>query len=174
MVSLGCGSTTEARGGRKPEKLARAFRCRSEARPCFRHGRAPRVSRFLGPNGGNRRSATIDPPTGLAAVHPAAGSRMSRHRAAKRTGGPRLVYLRESRHDQVVLNTQWSATSMDKSRGPVPNGIVLTQPSLHRATAAKLRACKDPDIAELAEAHEGAAQLLQERKDLRTAVPPRE
>jgi hypothetical protein len=56
---------------------------------------------------------------------------------------------------------------MDESLSPVPNGIVLTLPRLHRAAAAKLRARNDPDAVELAEAHEGAARLLQERKDLR-------
>jgi hypothetical protein len=54
---------------------------------------------------------------------------------------------------------------------PPSNGIVLTLPHLHRAAAAKLRASDDPDVAELAEAHEGAARLLQHRVDLRT---PRE
>jgi hypothetical protein len=63
---------------------------------------------------------------------------------------------------------------MDESQNPVPNGIVLTLPRLHRAAAARLRAGNDPDIAELAEAHEGAAQLLQERKDLRRPPPARE
>jgi hypothetical protein len=56
---------------------------------------------------------------------------------------------------------------MEESSNDVPNGIVLTLPRLHRAAAAKLRARNDPDAAELAEAHEGAARLLQERKDLR-------
>ena len=75
-----------------------------------------------------------------------------------------------------MSNTQddWLVTSMHESRSPVPNGIVLTQPSLHRAAAAKLRAHNDPDIVELAEAQEGAAQLLQERKDLRRLPPARE
>jgi hypothetical protein len=63
---------------------------------------------------------------------------------------------------------------MDEPLSPAPNGIVLTLPQLHRAAAAKLRACKDPDAAELAEAQEGAARLLQERKDLRRPLPARE
>jgi hypothetical protein len=50
----------------------------------------------------------------------------------------------------------------------------LTLPQLHRTAAAKLRARKDPDAAELAEAQEGAARLLQERKDLRRPLPARE
>ena len=54
---------------------------------------------------------------------------------------------------------------MEESLIPIPNGIVLTLPRLHRQAAAKLRARNDPDTAELAEAHEGAAELLQERKD---------
>ena len=66
------------------------------------------------------------------------------------------------------------ATSMEESPIPVPNGIVLTLPRLHRQAAAKLRARNDPDTAELAEAHEGAAELLQERKDLRRPPPARE
>ena len=56
------------------------------------------------------------------------------------------------------------------SSGPIPpsNCIVLTLPHLRRAAAAKLRASDDPDAAELAEAHEGAARLLQHRGELRT------
>jgi hypothetical protein len=72
------------------------------------------------------------------------------------------------------MQDDWLTTSMDESRSPLPNGIVLTQPSLHRAAAARLRARNDPDVTELAEAHEGAAQLLQERKDLRRPPPARE
>jgi hypothetical protein len=42
----------------------------------------------------------------------------------------------------------------------------LTLPHLHRAAAATLRAGDDPDAAELAEAHEGAARLLQQRNGM--------
>lgn len=57
---------------------------------------------------------------------------------------------------------------MDESHAPLPNAIVLTSPDVHRAAAAKLRASDDLDAAELAEAHEGAARLLQGRGDLPT------
>ena len=62
---------------------------------------------------------------------------------------------------------------MNEARSPVPNGIVLTLPSLHSAAAATLRERNDPDATELAAAHEGA-RLLQERKDLRRPLPARE
>jgi hypothetical protein len=60
--------------------------------------------------------------------------------------------------------------TMDDPLIPAPNGIILTLPHLHRAAAATLRAGDDPDAAELAEAHEGAARLLQQRVDLRTRL----
>jgi hypothetical protein len=75
---------------------------------------------------------------------------------------------------KLPKETGCQATSVEESPSPVPNGIVLTLPRLHRQAAAKLCARNDPDTAELAEAHEGAAQLLQERKDLRRPPPARE
>ena len=53
---------------------------------------------------------------------------------------------------------------MDEPLSPAPNGIVLTLPQLHRAAAAKLRARKDPDAAELAEPRRAPDSLLQEPK----------
>ena len=58
----------------------------------------------------------------------------------------------------------------DRSDIPVPNGIVVTLPDLHRTAAAKLRQCGDPPMTELAEAHERVARDMQERID--RDVPP--
>jgi hypothetical protein len=58
----------------------------------------------------------------------------------------------------------------DRSDVPIPNGIVITLPDLHRTAAAKLRQSVDPAMAELAEAHERVAREMQERID-REAPP---
>jgi hypothetical protein len=56
-------------------------------------------------------------------------------------------------------------TAADDPHIPPPNGIVLTLPHLHRAAAVKLRTDNNPIAAELAEAHDGAASLLQQRPE---------